>query len=319
MGTKAHKLLEHGLKDIYDAEQRFVTALGTMIDNAHDRTLADGFRRHRDVTKKQVRRLEEAFEDIGREPTRTECPAARGLVREYEKFVAEEGSGNGNGMLDAFAASAGLKVEHYEIASYRALIDLAEFCEFDRCAHLLKKNLVEEEQAAAELQSTSTSLSAKLAGASTSVVAGRALGSMVDQVREGTLQNVSSVRAVGEHAVDTARRMVRTAERRGRKKVGQAKSSATSAKRSVKRRASSTRKKATSRSRTAASSRPATTRRRTTATRSAAKRTTRRPASRTTARRSSTGRRTTTGRARTTTGRAKTTRRRATAARRSSR
>lgn len=248
--TKARKLLEHGLKDMYDAEQRFVDALGSMIDNANDRSLADGFRRHREVTKGQVKRLETAFKDIGSRPQRAECPAARGLVREYEKFVQEETSGDG--MLDTFAASAGLKVEHYEIASYRALIDLAEFCDYDKAARALKQNLAEEEQAAAEMQAAATKLSAKLADAPTTAVAGRAVGAMFDQVREGTMSAVGGVMTVGERAVGRARGALKSAERRGRRRVGSARASSSS---TARRATSTTRKTAAKAKRTATTTR----------------------------------------------------------------
>jgi ferritin-like metal-binding protein YciE len=284
MTTKARELLEHGLKDMYDAEHRFTKALGTMIDNAHDRSLVDGFRRHRDVTKNQVKRLEQAFEEIGSRPSREECPAAKGLVREYEKFVEEEGAADG--LHDTFAATAGLKVEHYEIASYRALIDLAEFCDYGGAARLTK-------------------LSGELAGASTADIAQRTLGSMVDQAREGTLHAVGGVRAVGERAIGEARKVVRKAEKRGRVKLQRGGTTTRRATSTVKRKASTTKRKATRKATTSRAratskatrgtrnaSRPraksSTARSRTTA----ARKTTSRPASRkTTARRRSTARR----------------------------
>lgn len=299
MREKAHKLLEHEMKDMYDAEQRFVDALGTMIDNAHDRSLADGFRRHREVTKGQVKRLERVFDEIGIRPQRVECPAARGLVREYEKFVEQEPSGDG--MLDTFAATSGLKVEHYEIASYRSMIDLAVFCDYNGAARLLKQNLAEEEQAAAEMQVAATKLTAKLADAPLTAVAGRTVGKMVDQVREGTMNTVGGVIAVGDRAVGSARGAVRKAERRGRKKVTSAKRGrtstskrATSKARGTAKKAKKTAKRATSKARTTAR---ATARRATSTTRRTARSSTgpasrrtsarRRSAKRTTARRTS--------------------------------
>jgi ferritin-like metal-binding protein YciE len=303
MSTKAHALLEHGLKDMYDAEQRFTKALGTMMENAHDRSLVDGFRRHRDVTQVQVKRLERAFEEIGSTPKREECPAAKGLVREYEKFVDEEGSADG--LHDAFAATAGLKVEHYEIASYRALIDLAEFCDYGGAARLLKQNLAEEEQAAAEMQAASTKLTAELAGASTAELAQRSLGAMVDHVREGTFAAVGGVLSVGERAVGDARKVVRKAEKRGRAKMKRAPTSARSPSSTVKRKAT---RKAARVKRKATAARPrgtskgtrgtrnvsrpraktATTRSRTTVARKTTRRPVARKSTRSTARRRST-------------------------------
>ncbi len=245
MSTKARELLEHGLKDMYDAEHRFTQALGTMMENAHDRSLVEGFRRHREITRGHVQRLERAFEEIGTRPQRVECPAAKGLVRAYEKFVDEEGAADG--FHDAFAASAGLKVEHYEIASYRTLIDLAEFCAYDGAAKLLKQNLAEEEQAAAEMQTVSTTLSAELAGASAAEVAQRSLGAMVDHVREDAFAAVGGVRAVGERAVGDVRKAVRKAEKRGRAKMKRGTTTG--------RRASSTVKRKTTRKATASRTR----------------------------------------------------------------
>lgn len=224
MTQQALQLLEHGLKDMYDAENKFVDALSTMLENANDRSLSDGFRRHREVTQNQAHRLERAFHELGREPETEDCAGASGLIKEYEDFV--KGQGRGNGLHDAFAASAGLKVEYYEIASYRALIDLAEFCDQDKVARLLKQNLAEEEQAAAEMQSAATKLGAKLAGASTAAVAGRAVGGMIDRTREGVFATVGGARAVGETAVGGARKALRKAERRGRKVTAQRKSAA---------------------------------------------------------------------------------------------
>ena len=113
----------------------------------------------------------------------------------------------------------------------------AEFCDYDGAAKLLKRNLAEEEQAAAEMQSASTKLSAELAGASTSDVAQRSLGAVVDQVREETYAAVGGVRSVGEQAVGRARKAVRKAERRGRTKMKGAKTTARSASSTVKRKA----------------------------------------------------------------------------------
>jgi hypothetical protein len=250
-----------------------------------------------------VKRLEQAFEEIGSRPSREECPAAKGLVREYEKFVEQEGAADG--LHDTFAATAGLKVEHYEIASYRALIDLAEFCDYGGAAKLLKQNLAEEEQAAAEMQSAATKLSGELAGASTADIAQRTVGSMVDQAREGTLHAVGGVRAVGERAIGEARKVVRKAEKRGRAKLQRGSTTARRTTSTVKRKASTTKRKATRKATTSRAratskgtrgtrnaSRPraksSTARSRTTA----ARKTTSRPASRkTTARRRSTARR----------------------------
>jgi ferritin-like metal-binding protein YciE len=214
-----------------------------MSSNTTDPSLADGFRRHQETTERQVERLEKAFDDLGTKPSREDCDGAKGLIKEYEKFVDEQSYGAG--VLDAFAAAAALKVEHYEIAAYRSLIDLAEFCNFNKAAKLLKQNLVEEEEAAAEMQSASSALGAQLADASTVAVAGRAVGSAIDHVRETTLANLGGARAVSKRAVKSAKKALDTGEKRGRTVRARVKTASTT-KKSVRPKSKATAKKTTS-------------------------------------------------------------------------
>jgi ferritin-like metal-binding protein YciE len=183
------------------------------------------------VTLNQVKRIEKAFRAIGKEPSKETCKAAKGLVDEYEGFVIEHRGGNG--LLDAFAATAGLKVEHYEIATYRALVNLAGFCDQAAVADLLSKNLAEEEQAAAEMMSASTKLSAKLAGASAAKVAASAVGSAFDHARENTFNAIGGVRAVAGHAVDRMDSRRKKAKAKTRKAKTTARRTKTTAKRKV--------------------------------------------------------------------------------------
>jgi ferritin-like metal-binding protein YciE len=249
------ELLEHGLKDMYDAEQKFAKSLQKMASNADDKALANGFSRHKEVTENQVKRLEDAFECIGSDPQRENCAAANGLVNEYEKFVEEHRGGNG--LLDAFAANAGLKVEHYEIASYRGMVDLAEYCGQDEVAGLLRANLAEEEQAAGEMMAASNTLSAKLAGAPVRKIATRAIGTAFDQAREGTMATLGATMGAGRAVAGKVGSAIDRAERRGKKVRTQAKRKTTSAKRKT----ASTRGKATRRAKSTARKAKSTARR----------------------------------------------------------
>lgn len=241
MTARGKSLLEHGMRDMYDAERRFVDALETMIKGTTDPTLEEGFRRHQRITKEQIRRLERAFDEIGVTAKREDCPGSKGLIAEYQKFVKEEKPDAAT--HDAFAAEAGLKVEHYEIASYRTLMSLAQFLGYDACVRLFRQSLAEEEQAAAELQSEGTRLSAELTGVGMTGLAVRAGVSVLDTVREGTLIAAQTARSVGGAASRRAGKAVQRAERRGRKAVrsAQARGRATRAK-STRAKTTSTRK-----------------------------------------------------------------------------
>jgi ferritin-like metal-binding protein YciE len=56
-------------------------------------------------------------------PTSEPCAGINGLIEEYQKFN-NEGSPSPE-VRDVFATGAALKVENYEIASYKSLIKLA--------------------------------------------------------------------------------------------------------------------------------------------------------------------------------------------------
>jgi ferritin-like metal-binding protein YciE len=246
------ELLQHGLRDVYDAEHRFVEALETMISQVSDESLEDGFRRHLKQTKEQIRRLDRVFDELDETPGREDCPGSKGLIAEYQKFV-KEGKPQGD-VLNAFAAEAGLKVEHYEMVAYRSLINLAAFCGYDEVARLLRQNLVEEEQAAAELTSASERLSAQLTGAGGTGIVRRAAGTLFDQMREGGLAAAGTAKTVGEYAVRRTGEAVDQAERRGRRAVRSAQARGRTARAKSGGRSTTSRARATTRRKSTTSS-----------------------------------------------------------------
>jgi ferritin-like metal-binding protein YciE len=250
MSEGGMELLRFGLRDMYDAEHRFVDALETMTAQVSDESLEEGFRRHLRLTKEHIRRLDRAFDELGETPSREDCPGSKGLIAEYQKFVRDQSPKRD--VLDAYAADAGLKIEHYEIASYRSMINLADFCGFGEVAKLLKQNLAEEEQAAAELSSASERLSAKVTGASAQGVVRRAAGALIDQMREGGLAAAGTAKTVGELAVRRTGEVVDEAERRGRRAVRSAQARGRASRSKSGRRTTSSRARPTAKRKTTA-------------------------------------------------------------------
>lgn len=205
--NNGRELLLHGLKDMYDAEHRFAEALRESAERTKDRTLTDGLRRHREVTLEQIQRLERCFAEVGERPEREECAGAEGLIDEYQTFVRKEQPDAAT--HDLFAAGANLKVEHYEIAAYATMIDLALRLDLGECANMLTENLREEEAAAAELEMASRKLGAELTGSSAGLRG--AIGTLRAPMRSGGIGAVA--RAVGQQAGDVVGRL----EQRGRR------------------------------------------------------------------------------------------------------
>jgi len=150
MAEPAKELFEHELRDIYDAENKLINALERMSKNASDQRLSQAFIEHRDVTQEHAERLERVFASIERAPRREPCVGINGLIEEYQKFNKEERSAPE--VSDVFAAGAALKVEHYEIASYRSLIKLANQLGLTEAVSLFEETLREEEETAREVE-----------------------------------------------------------------------------------------------------------------------------------------------------------------------
>jgi ferritin-like metal-binding protein YciE len=137
-------LFQHGLQDIYYAENCIVKALPEMVEKATNRDLAKGLRDHLEETKTQVGRLEQVFKKLGHQPRGAQCPAIDGLISEAEDVAGEVADKQ---VLDAAVIAAAQAVEHYEIARYGTLIAWAEELGHDDVVRLLTTNLNEEKAA----------------------------------------------------------------------------------------------------------------------------------------------------------------------------
>lgn len=137
------KLFLDMLKDTYWAEDHLVEKLQVMQDAATTGELQDAFEDHRYMTQKHKSRLEKVFRMMDKEPEAKKCEAMLGLTKEAETLIAE--TKEGTMTRDAALIIAAQKVEHYEIATYGSLVQLARTLGYDEAAYLLEKTLWEEE------------------------------------------------------------------------------------------------------------------------------------------------------------------------------
>ena len=139
----------HVLQDIYYAEQQILKALPDMIEKAKNRELIAAFKVHLGETEKQISRLEQAFELLGKAPKATACPAIDGIIKEANEIAGE----CEEKALDAALVAAAQSVEHYEITRYGSLISWSEELGHDAIAKLLTTTLNEEKAADKKLTS----------------------------------------------------------------------------------------------------------------------------------------------------------------------
>lgn len=143
--TMLKELFIEELRDIYWAEKHLTKALPKMRKAATSEELAAAFEDHLAVTEKQIERVEQAFEMLDMTPRAKKCEAMDGLVKEAQNIIEE--MPKGSAVIDAGLIIAGQKVEHYEIAAYGSLVQLAKTMGENEIADLLQQTLDEEKQA----------------------------------------------------------------------------------------------------------------------------------------------------------------------------
>ncbi len=145
-GNQNHPLLEKffidELKDIYWAEKHLVKALARLKKAATTEELQQAFEDHTAATEEHVTRLEQVFEMFGKKPQAKKCEAMDGLTREAEEIVDE--TEDGSMTRDVALIIAAQKVEHYEIATYGGLVQLANTMNLGEVAEILEQTLQEE-------------------------------------------------------------------------------------------------------------------------------------------------------------------------------
>jgi ferritin-like metal-binding protein YciE len=104
--------------------------------------LKTAFVNHLAQTKEQIVRLEKVFELVGKKAQAKKCEAMEGLIKESEGLIAETEAGSLT--RDVALIMAAQKVEHYEIATYGGLAQLAKTLGRDNAKELLGQTLQEE-------------------------------------------------------------------------------------------------------------------------------------------------------------------------------
>jgi len=141
-------LLIHELSDMMSAENIVLKMLPELAKEAQHPEIKSAFQDHEKETREQIKRLTAAFEELGEKPEKTTCYGTEGFKKEHEALHEEKPSADVLEMGNILGAA---KTEHYEIASYTGLAQLAKDLGETAVADLLKENLAEEEAMAKKL------------------------------------------------------------------------------------------------------------------------------------------------------------------------
>jgi ferritin-like metal-binding protein YciE len=134
------------LCEIYDAEHRFLEGQVKMVHRATDHELQRSIENHIAQTRQHIADLERLFRELDEAPRRETNEAAQGLMSGAERGIEEA---QGDALRDCLIDAAVIKVEHFEIGSYRGLLTGAWLIMGQPTAvDLLEANLRQEEETA---------------------------------------------------------------------------------------------------------------------------------------------------------------------------
>jgi ferritin-like metal-binding protein YciE len=143
--ANVNDFMAQALGEIYDAEHQFLEGQQEMEQQATDQELKSSIQQHISDTEQQIRNLEQVFDQLGQQPQRQTNEVAQGLVREAQQNMQEA---ENEAIRDCVINAAVIKVEHFEIASYRGLVVGAQQMGEQEIGSLLTENMQQEDQTA---------------------------------------------------------------------------------------------------------------------------------------------------------------------------
>jgi ferritin-like metal-binding protein YciE len=153
--TTPRDLFLHELGDILYVEQKLTReVLPKLIDEVQSTEFRKGLERHLEQTKGHVTNLEQVFDLFDEQPETEKCIGFEGLKKEHDELTSEID----DSLIDLVDAGAAARTEHYEIAAYTGLIEMARALGESDAVSLLEENLKEEKEALRAVESVTKTL-----------------------------------------------------------------------------------------------------------------------------------------------------------------
>jgi len=143
-------LFLHELGDILYVERKLAEeVLPKLINEVQSPQFRKGLEKHLDQTRGHIANVEQVFDELGERAHEEECVGFEGLKKEHDKLVEEASSD----LIDLVDAGAAARTEHYEIAAYSGMIEMARALGEPNAVTLLDENLKEEKETLREVES----------------------------------------------------------------------------------------------------------------------------------------------------------------------
>lgn len=139
--STAREIFVHELSDTLSAENQIYKMLGKVVKETKLPEAKAAYQNHQEETKGHIANVEAAFKAIGEKPEKTVCLAAKGLSEEHDALAEEKPTDHA---LELGLLGGASKTEHYEIASYTLLVQMAKDLGETEAVKLLQTNLEQE-------------------------------------------------------------------------------------------------------------------------------------------------------------------------------
>jgi ferritin-like metal-binding protein YciE len=139
--VQLHEMMIAQLRDAYSAEKQAIQGMKRALRKISSPELKEGTQAHIEQSEEQRTRVEQALQQLGSKPDHSVCEAMRGLIEEAQHEMEEYEKGP---VLDLAIIASLQRVEHYEIASYGTMVELANAMQQSEMGGLLEQTLAEE-------------------------------------------------------------------------------------------------------------------------------------------------------------------------------
>lgn len=167
--TTPRDLFIHELSDALSAEQMILKMLPELQKESRIPEVQQALRHHEQETRQQVQNLEQVFQHLGAQPEKTTCFAVQGIEKEHKALHKEKPSPE---VLEMANLGGAAKTEHYEMAMYTSLVQMANDLGERDASQLLQQNLDQELAMARKVESLAQSLGKQMQSGMAGVQAG---------------------------------------------------------------------------------------------------------------------------------------------------
>jgi ferritin-like metal-binding protein YciE len=154
-------LFIHELSDAMSAEQMILKMLPELQKESQVPEIKQALQQHEQETQQQVQNLQQVFQQMGAMPEKTTCHAMKGIAEEHKALHKEKPSPE---ILEMANLGGAAKTEHYEMAMYTSLVQMANDLGENESAQLLQQNLQQEKKMAERVEMMAQRLGKQMQG-----------------------------------------------------------------------------------------------------------------------------------------------------------